>query len=406
MRSIDAVIVGGGHAGLSISRALTNRGIEHEVLERDRVGASWRARWESFCLVTPNFLTNLTDQGYDGDDPEGFLPRDEIVAFLERYAEGAPVRTGVDVKSVAKTDDGFALETSDGPLATKVMIAATGAFQRPYAPAPLMSLADRLEVRYVDSYRSSADLPDGGVLIIGSGQTGAQLAEELREAGRDVVLACGKAPTVVRRFGGHDSLWWLAEIGFHEQTLEMAGGPPARLGANPIATGHGGGHDLGYRTLQASGVELVGHFEGADGGEIRFADDLAASVAWGDERFRMMMGAIGKLIAERGLDVEMPTLEPFVCDPATTIPIDRFTSVLCTGGFRPNYGAWIPWPDAFDDMGGFPIQTDGQSTVVDGLFFMGVHFLRKRKSSTLWGAGEDANVVAKRVAVRLGAPAS
>ena len=405
MRSIDAVIVGAGHAGLSLSRSLSNRGIEHEVLERDRVASTWRGRWDSFCLVTPNWMNALTDQGYDGDDPDGFLLRDEIVAFLERYAASAPVRTGVDVTGVESRDGGFVLETSDGPVATRVMIAATGAFQRPYAPAPLMSLADRLEVRYVDSYRSPSELPDGGVLIIGSGQTGAQLAEELREAGRDVALACGKAPTVVRRFGGHDSLWWLAEIGFHEQTLEMAGGPPVRLGANPIATGHGGGHDLGYRTLQASGVELVGHFEGADGGQVRFADDLAASVAWGDERFRMMMGGIGKLIAERGLDVELPTLEPFVCDPVTSIPIDRFTSVLCTGGFRPNYGAWIPWSDAFDEMG-FPIQTDGESSVVDGLFFMGVHFLRKRKSSTLWGAGEDANVVADRVAARMGASAS
>jgi pyridine nucleotide-disulfide oxidoreductase len=405
MRSIDAVIVGAGHAGLSISRALSNRGIEHEVLERDRVAASWRARWDSFCLVTPNWMNALTDQGYDGDDPDGFLLRDEIVAFLERYATDAPVRTGVDVTGIDRLDGGFALETSDGPVATKVMIAATGAFQRPYAPATLLSLAETLEVRYVDAYRSPSDLPDGGVLIIGSGQTGAQLAEELREASRDVALACGKAPTVVRRFGGHDSLWWLAEIGFHEQTLEMAGGPRMRLAANPIATGHGGGHDLGYRTLQASGVELVGHFEGADGGEIRFADDLAESVAWGDERFRMMIAAIGKLIADRGLDVELPTLEPFVCDPATSIPIDRFSSVLCTGGFRPNYGAWIPWPDAFDEMG-FPIQIDGESSVVDGLFFMGVHFLRKRKSSTLWGAGEDANVVADRVAARLGASAS
>jgi putative flavoprotein involved in K+ transport len=405
MRSIDAVIVGAGHAGLSMSRALTNHGIEHEVLERDDVAATWRGRWESFCTVTPNFLIGLTDQGYDGDDPEGFLPRDEIVGFLERYAEGAPVRTGVEVTRVEKADDGFLLTTPDGPVATKVMIAATGAFQRPFVPDGIASLRGTLAVQHVDGYRSPSELPDGGVLIIGSGQTGAQLAEELREAGRDVVLACGKSPTVVRRFGGHDALWWLAEIGFHEQTLEMAGGPPARLGANPIATGHGGGHDLGFRTLQASGVELVGHFEGADGGEIRFADDLAATVAWGDERFHMMMGGIGKLIADRGLDVELPTLEPFVCEPATSIPLDRFTSVLCTGGFRPDYGAWLPWADAFDDMG-FPIQTDGESSVVDGLFFTGVHFLRKRKSSTLWGAGEDANVVAGRVAARLDASAS
>jgi pyridine nucleotide-disulfide oxidoreductase len=404
MRSTDAVIVGAGHAGLSLSRSLTNRGVEHEVLERDRVAASWRDRWESFCLVTPNFLMDLTDMGYDGDDPEGFLARDELVAFLERYADGAPVRTGTDVTAVEKNDDGFVLQTSDGPVAARVLVASTGAFQRPHAPAALVSLADMLEVRHVGDYRSPADLPDGGVLIIGSGQTGAQIAEELREAGRDVVLACGRAPTVVRRFGGHDLLWWLTEIGFLDQTLEMAGGPRMRLAANPLATGHGGGHDLGYRTLQAAGVELVGHFEGVDRREIRFADDLAASVAWGDERFDMMMGTIAKLIAQRGLDVELPTLEPFVCDPATSIPADRFTTVLCTGGFRPNYGSWMPWGDAFDDDG-FPIQSDGQSDVVDGLFFMGVHFLRKRKSSILWGAREDANIVADRVAMRLGASA-
>jgi len=221
MRSTDAVIVGAGHAGLSLSRSLTNRGVEHEVLERDRVAASWRDRWESFCLVTPNFLMDLTDMGYDGDDPEGFLARDELVAFLERYADGAPVRTGTDVTAVEKKDDGFVLQTSDGPVAARVLVASTGAFQRPHAPAALVSLADMLEVRHVGDYRSPAELPDGGVLIIGSGQTGAQIAEELREAGRDVVLACGKAPTVVRRFGGHDLLWWLTEIGFLDQTLEI-----------------------------------------------------------------------------------------------------------------------------------------------------------------------------------------
>jgi putative flavoprotein involved in K+ transport len=404
MRSVDAIVVGAGHAGLSISRALTNRGIEHEVLERDRVAASWANRWDSFCLVTPNWLIDLTDQGYDGSDPDGYLPRDELVAFLERYGSTAPLRTGVDVTAVQRTDEGFELQTSDGPVATKAVVAASGAFQRPFVPDAIASLQRSIAVRHSDGYRSPADLPDGGVLIIGSGQTGAQLAEELHDAGRDVVLACGRAPATARRWGGHDAMWWLNEIGFFDQTLAAAGDPRVRLISNPLATGHGGGRDLGYRTLQASGVELVGHFEGASDREVRFADDLASSVAWGDERFVMMMGGVAKLIAARGLDVALPTLEPFVCDPATSIPLDRFRSVLLTGGFRPDYGAWIPYPDAFDDMG-FPIQTDGESTVVDGLFFMGVHFLRKRKSSILWGAGEDANVVAGRVAERLGAPA-
>src|SRR4029078_5324533 len=160
VRSIDAVIVGAGHAGLSISRSLSNRGIEHEVLERDRVAATWRGRWDSVCLVTPYWVNALPDQGYDCADPDGFLLRDEIVAFLERYAASAPVRTGVDVTGIERRDGGFGLETSDGPVATRVMIAATGAFQRPYAPAPLMSLADRLEVRALESYPSPSSLPD------------------------------------------------------------------------------------------------------------------------------------------------------------------------------------------------------------------------------------------------------
>ena len=401
----DAVVVGAGHAGLSISRALTNRGIEHIVLERGHIGQAWRDRWDSFCLVTPNWLIALTDGGYDGDDPNGYLPRDEIVAFLQRYASTAPLQEGIDVTATSATEDGFTLQTSEGELRTKTVIAATGAYQRPYIPPAFASLPDWLMVLDTSAYRRSGDLPDGGVLIVGGGQTGFQLAEELHEEGRDVVLACGRAPWMPRRWGGHDLTWWLNEIGFFDQTLADLPDPQLRLASNPLTTGHGGGHDLHHRTLQASGVTLAGRFLGSDGRDIDLADDLADSVAWGDQAFTQVMDGCRKLIAERGLDVELPTLEPFVADPPTTLPADRFSAVLCTGGFRPDYGPWLPWPDAFDEQG-FPIHVDGASTVIDGLFFMGVHFLRKRKSSILWGAEEDANVVADRVAERLGAPAS
>ena len=401
----DAVVVGAGHAGLSISRALANRGIEHVVLERDRVAQTWRSRWDSFCLVTPNWFIALTDVGYDDAEPDGFMPRDEIVSFLERYAETAPVREGVEVTGASAIEDGFALDTSDGEIRTRALIAATGAYQRPYIPSEMGSLPADLELLDATTYRRPSDLPDGGVLIIGSGQTGVQLAEELHDDGRDVVLACGAAPWTPRRFGGHDTVWWMEEIKFFDHRLADLPDPALRLASNPLTTGHGGGRDLHYRTLQASGVTLAGRFLGADGDDIVFADDLAQSVAWGDARFDQQMESCRKLIAERGLDIELPTYEPFVADAPTSIAADRFSTVLLTGGFRPAYGDWLPWPDAFDELG-FPLQVDGESTAVAGLYFMGVHFLRKRKSGILWGAAEDANAVADRVATRLGAPAS
>jgi pyridine nucleotide-disulfide oxidoreductase len=399
----DAVIVGAGHAGLSISRALTDRGIDHVVLERGQVGQTWRGRWDSFCLVTPNWLIALTGAGYDGDDPDGYMPRDDLVAFLERYAAGAPVRAGVDVTGARPIDGGFALETSDGEIRTRTLIASTGAFQRAHVPSAMATLPDDLTVLDATTYRRPEDVPDGGVLIVGSGQTGAQLAEELHDDGRDVVLACGRAPWMPRRIGDHDLVWWLVETGFLDDRLEDLPDPAMRLTSNPLTTGHGGGRDLHYRTLQASGVTLVGRFLGTDDGTIVFADDLADSVAWGDARFDQQMESIRDLIAQRGLDVEVPSYAPFAADGPTSIPADRFSTVLLTGGFRPNYTEWLPWQDAFDEHG-FPLHNDGESTEVEGLFFMGVHFLRKRKSGILWGAEEDANVVADRVAKRLARP--
>jgi putative flavoprotein involved in K+ transport len=405
METMDAVVVGAGHAGLSISRALAAHRIEHAVLERDRVGQTWRGRWDSFCLVTPNWLIDLPEGGYDGDDPDGYMQRDEIAAFLERYAAAgaAPVREGVSVLAARELDGGFALETSEGPLRARVLVVASGAYQRAHHPRGAAAIADVLHTVDATTYRRPGELPDGGVLIVGSGQTGVQLAEELHEAGRDVVLACGKAPWLPRRFGGHDVTWWADATGFLGQPVSSLPDPGARLWANILTTGHGGGHDLHYRTLQRDGVTLAGHFEGVDGAKVRFADDLAVSVAWGDERYRQFGELVQRVVAERGLDpVALEPPPPFVAEGPTDVPLDRFSTVLFTGGFRPDYGSWLPWPSAFDDMG-FPIQTDGESAVVDGLYFVGVHFLRTRKSSILWGANDDATVVASRIAVRLGA---
>jgi putative flavoprotein involved in K+ transport len=407
MRNVDVVVVGAGHAGLAVSHALADRGVEHVVLERDRVGQAWRDRWESFCLVTPNRMIALPGLAHDGgEDPDAFMPRDDIVGFLERYAStgATQVREGVEVTGVrARAGGGFSLDTSDGELSTSVLVACTGAYQRPHRPAGAVSLPPGAFTIDATDYRRPDQLPPGDVLVVGSGQTGCQLAEELLEDGREVVLACGRAPWVPRRLGGHDITWWGRETGFLDQPVSALPDPRARLEANLLATGHGGGHDLHYRTLQTAGVTLAGHFLDHEGGRVRFADDLADCVAWGDERHRRFMGLVRTLADERGIEgVEIPEPEPFDASAPQELPLDRFAAVIFTGGFRPNYGSWLPWPEAVDDLG-FPVQADGASTVVDGLYFCGVHFMRKRKSSILWGTGEDAEVVAGGIAQRLGA---
>jgi glycine/D-amino acid oxidase-like deaminating enzyme len=397
---VPVAVVGAGQAGLSVSCELTKAEVDHVVLERGRIGQSWRDRWDSFCLVTPNWTIQLPDGAYEGDDPDGFMPRDEIAGFLERYARGfgAPVREGVAVTGL---DEGLVLHTSAGDLGADAIVAATGAYQRAFRPAACGTLPQGLRQLDLADYRNERELPPGPILILGSGQSGCQVAEELHDAGRDVVLSCGRAPWLPRRFGGHDLTWWLVETGFVEATVESLPDPSARLWANVLATGHGGGHDLHLRTLHALGVTLVGHFIGADGHEARFAPDLADSIAWGDERYAVIRGLADKLVAERGLESSgLGDPEPFAFASPETVDLAGFGAVIFAGGFRPDYGSWIPWPDAFDELG-FPIHENGASTVVPGLYFVGVHFLRKRKSSLLIGVGEDAGIVAAQVAQRV-----
>jgi putative flavoprotein involved in K+ transport len=400
--AVAVAVVGAGPAGLATSCELTKAGVEHVVLERGRVGQTWRDRWDSFCLVTPNWTVMLPDGQYDGPDPHGFMPRDEMVGYLERYATamGAPVQDGVDVTSIEAREGGFVLETSDGEVQAGAVVLATGAFQRPHRPPSAGGLPPGLLQIDVERYHNEGELPPGRVLVVGSGQTGCQIAEELHEAGRDVVLACGRAPWVPRRVGDHDFTWWLLESGFLDATVGSLPSPEARLFANVLATGQGGGHDLHLRTLHARGVVLVGHLVGSTETHARFAPDLVESVAWGDERYGQFTDLVREVVAKQAL--ELPVLEdppPFEAEAPEEVALSELGAVLFTGGFRPDYASWLPWPEAFDELG-FPIHAEGASTVVPGLYFVGVHFLRKRKSSTLIGVGEDAAIVARQLASR------
>jgi cation diffusion facilitator CzcD-associated flavoprotein CzcO len=406
---VEVVVVGAGQAGLAVSRELTQGGVDHVVLERDRVGQSWRGRWDSFCLVTPNWFVHLPGHPYDGRDPDGFMLRDEVVAYLERYAAGfeAPVREGIEVTSLRSgPDGGFMLETSAGKIAAKTVVLSTGAYQRPHRPAGATTLPAGLLQIDAEDYRNPAELPAGPVLVVGSGQTGCQIAEELHGAGRDVFLACGRAPWFPRRLGGRDLAWWSLETGFLDAPLRSLPSPAARLAANVQATGAGGGRDLHYRTLRKTGVTLLGHFVGADGRHARFAPDLGESVAWGDERRGQLMDLVRDLVNERGMPMpEIPEPEPFNADAPEELDLSGFGAAVFTGGFRPDYERWVRFPGAFDELG-FPVNEEGASTVVPGLYFVGVHFLRKRKSALLNGVGEDAAIVARQIVARRVQPAA
>jgi putative flavoprotein involved in K+ transport len=398
---IDVVVIGAGSAGLAVSRELSRVGIAHVVLEKGKIGQSWRDRWESFCLVTPNWSVQLPDHPYEGPDPDGFMLRDEVTDYLGRYAIAveAPISEGVEVTRLARSSSGeFRLQSSAGEFAARNAVVSTGAYQRSYRPPAASTLPASLPQIGIDDYRSPAELPPGPVLVVGSGQSGCQVAEELHESGREVFLGCGKAPWAPRRIGDHDLVWWLLHTGFLDEPSSSLQAPAARLAANVLTSGRNGGHDLHLRTLQRSGVTLVGRFLGAEGSHARFAPDLAGSVAWGDQRHAQLMQRVLKLTAERGLPAPV-VAEP---GPLSATARDRldlrgFGAVLFAGGFRPNYERWIDCPGAFDEFG-FPVHEDGQSVVAPGLYFVGVHFLRKRKSSLLMGVGEDAAVVAGKIA--------
>jgi putative flavoprotein involved in K+ transport len=404
MEHVDVLVVGAGQAGLALSHELSAGGIEHLVLERGRIGETWRHRFDSFCLVTPNWTVRLPGHAYSGPDPDGFMARDQIITTLEEYARSfkAPVREGVFVTGAEPLPDGgFLVHTRAGDLTSRALVLATGTFQRPHRPAVADSLPTVLPRMDVDAYRNESALPSGRVLVVGSGQSGAQISEELCSAGREVVLACGKAPWIPRRLGGRDIVWWLDKTGFFNQTMESLPTPAARLTPNPMATGHGGGRDLHLRTLQAIGVTLAGHFLGTENGLVHFAPDLPESAAWGDQRYRELLSLMERYAAEQGL-VLPPAYEPrpLVDRGPESLKLSGFGVVIFAGGFRPGYGFWFSQPQAFDEFG-FPLQRDGVSTVVSGLFFLGVHFLRARKSALLFGVGEDSTVVSRHIAAFL-----
>ncbi|HMI91114.1 MAG TPA: NAD(P)/FAD-dependent oxidoreductase, partial [Polyangiales bacterium] len=282
---VDTLVIGAGQAGLATSHWLRQAGVEHLVLERRaQLGGSWPDRWDSFCLVAPNFTLLLPGMPYAGPDPDGFMPRAGVVQYVTDYAAAiaAPVRLNSAVQQLTAADDRFEALTESALISARNVVLATGGYQRTKIPEAARALPPQVRQLHSDEYRNPGALPEGAVLVVGSGQSGTQIAEELRDAGRDVHLAVSMCASAPRRYRGRDVIWWLlqsflhgAEVGVKFPTVEDLPSPAARFAPNPHVSGKDGGHDIDLRELARRGIRLYGRLESIHGTTARFSADLA-----------------------------------------------------------------------------------------------------------------------------------
>jgi putative flavoprotein involved in K+ transport len=402
VEAVETIVVGAGQAGLSVSHCLTQRGHDHVVLERGRIGETWRSeRWDSFRLNTPNSWLQLPGHEYRGDARDAFLTRDEAVAYLERYADsiGGTIRTEVDVLSLRREEDGgYRLETSGGLYRAASVIVAAGSFRRPTARSTSDADSELFQLHAAE-YRNPEQLPEGGVLVVGSGQSGCQIAAELNRAGRDVCLSVGRCPSLPFLYRGRTIYEWIVDAGVMDDTVDTLPSPAARLACNPTVASADVPHLVGPRRLAREGVRLVGRLQGLEGWRAVFAGDanqrlseVDDAVATFKQRFDEHAAASGLALPDDDAEPEAPREVPELVD----LDLRRagVRTILWANGWRPDYG-WIELP-IFDEHG-WPKQMRGVAEE-DGLYFVGLHWSHKRKSTLLLGVAEDAEHVASVVA--------
>lgn len=399
-QKIPVIIVGGGQAGLSASHYLQKLAIDHLILEKNRIGHSWRNdRWDSFCLVTPNWQCRLPDFPYAGPTPKGFMVKDEIVAYIEAFAAkvAPPIREGVAVRRVAAAPGGaFLVETTDGDYLADQLLVATGGYDIPIIPPCARSLPPDILQLHSVTYRNPQSLPPGAVLVVGSGQSGVQIMEDLHLAGRKVHLCVGPAPRSPRLYRGKDATEWLMEMGYYNITIDRHPlGEKAKEKTNHYMTGRNGGHEIDLRKFALEGVALHGSLKDIKGGIVEFADDLKTNLDDADSVYLSIRNDIDQFIARQGLDA--PAAEPFIPlwqPPAGNAPLDcrdaGITSVIWAIGFRPDY-SWIELP-VFDGRG-MPKFKRGV-TGIPGLYFIGLPWLNSWGSGRFLGIAEDAEYLA------------
>jgi putative flavoprotein involved in K+ transport len=411
MKRIETVVIGAGQCGLAMSACLVEAGREHIVLERGQVAQAWRDRWDSLTLLSPNWFTRLPNYAYSGDDPNGFIGRDDIVQFFADYASmlEAPVECGFEVEDVDPADgsDRIIVRGADGTTfdANNVVVAIGG-----YHTAKVPPVSERLPrtVLQVHSshYRNPAQLPPGAVLVVGAGASGQQIAEELLRFGRTVYISVGTHNKLPRRYRGHDAIWWMEQLGTFDATVgSLPSLKEAMRKPSVSLTGVGGGHDLDLLDLERDGMILLGHIAGAEDSCLRLAPDLGASLANGEKVYTSFVESIDRYIEKTELRVDPSDARPQGGDERVrqeVISLDvaqaGITSIVWATGFRCEFD-WIRSPSIAP--GCDPVHVRGVSTQ-PGLFFLGLRWLHTRRSNFIDGAGADAAYVRDQILHRAG----
>jgi putative flavoprotein involved in K+ transport len=398
------IIIGAGQAGLAMSRCLSERDVEHVVLERGKVAQRWRSQsWDSLRLLTPNWMTRLPGFQYDGHDRDGFMSVPDLVAFFERYAvsSAAPLLTDTAVQSVERSGNGFRVVTSRGVWSASSVVVATGYCDLPAVPAASRRVAPSVGQMVPADYRRPEQLPAGGVLVVGASSTGVQLADEIQRSGRQVTLAAGRHTRLPRRYRGRDILWWLDQLGALSQGADAVQDithsrqqPSLQLVGKPDHS------SLDLATMHDQGVRLVGRVRDIDGHRVSLADDLAAATAAADIKMAEILTRIDQFIATSGVTAVSP--EPFTptwplaADSPDSLDLrdERIDTVIWATGYQRAY-PWLRVP-VFDARG--EIRHRGGVTPEAGLYVLGQNFQRRRNSSFIDGVGDDARVIAQEIA--------
>jgi len=407
IETVDTLIVGGGQAGIAMSEHLGAAGVEHVVLERDRIAERWRTqRWDSLVANGPAWHDRFPNMEFAGMDPDAFAPKDSVADYFAAYAAqvGAPVRCGVEVTEVRRNDGraGFHVTTSAGAMEARNIVAATGPFQRPVIP-PVVPGADGPLQIHSSAYRNPAQLPEGAVLVVGAGSSGVQIADELLRAGRRVFLSVGPHDRPPRSYRGMDFVWWLGVLG----KWDAAARAPGTEHVTIAVSGARGGHTVDFRRLAEQGMTLVGRTESFADGVIRFAPDLARNIAAGDANYLSVLDEADAYVARNGLELpEEPGARAIgpdpacVSDPLRTLNLAEagVTTILWATGYALDFG-WLK-VDAFD-ADGAPSHQRGVSTE-PGVYFLGLPWQSRRGSSFIWGVWHDAKYLADHIVTRRG----
>ncbi len=402
-------MIGAGHAGLAISRVLTEHSIDHAVIERGEVANSWRhERWDSLRLLTPNWQSRLPGYPYPGSDPDGFMSMPQVIRHIADFAavSAAPVRTQTTVTSVRRTDGGYHVATDRGPLQARCVVLASGAANIPRVPQLRDAVPQTVACFTAFDYHNAAHLPAGGVLVVGASATGVQLADEIRRSGRHVTLAVGEHVRLPRRYRGRDVLWWMEHSGVWSQRydeiddLDRARGLPS-----PQLVGTAEHSTLDLNALQDAGVEIVGRLAAIRDGHALFSGGLRHLFALADLKMQRLLDTFDAWAAERRLDAEVAAaerFEPTRSPPAPRLSLDlrrgEIRSIVWATGFRPDY-RWLEVPVL--DRKGELRHEGGVVTDAPGMYAIGLPLLRRRKSTFILGAEDDARDLAAHLTAYL-----